>query len=115
MKKTKLILLTAAALILSTLPPILATLSYFPLWQNRGSAAALSGFALVLLLICASPIFKLIRRIFESPSVMLVWLFIFLAFFALKSIADEVTVIAFVGFISNTVSAFLFKIAKRYR
>lgn len=114
MKKIKFYLFNLVALIMSVLPAVCATIGYFPLWRARGSAALLSGFTLIILLICIAPILKLIRRVLSSPSIILIWFFIFITFFALSNIADEMTVIAFVGFISNTVAAIIFKIAKRY-
>lgn len=115
MNNLKYYLITALALLISVAPVIAATLSYFPIWRARGGAALLSGFTLFLLFICAIPLLKFVKRAFASPSILFVWLFVFLLFFCLGKIADEMTVIAFIGFISNTVSALLFKIAKRYR
>ena len=115
MSKFKFYAVTVFALALSTLPAIFTTLAYFPLWRERGTGAFLSGFTLVLLLVAIAPIFKLVRRMLASPSILFVWLFLFLTFFLLKSIADEMTVIAFVGLISNTAAALLFKFAERYR
>ena len=115
MKKIKYPLLAALAVAVSVIPVAIATVSYFSLWRERGSEALLSGTALVLLLLASAPIFKLIRRMLASPSIPLVWLTVFLIFFALKSIADEITVIALVGFISNSAGALIYKLAERYR
>ena len=115
MSKFKFYAVTVFALALSTLPAIFTTLAYFPLWRERGTGAFLSGFTLVMLLVAIAPILKLVRRMLASPSILFVWLFLFLTFFLLKSIADEMTVITFVGLISNTAAALLFKFAERYR
>ena len=101
------------ALLFCTVPPVMATLLYFPLWRERSGAAALSGFTLLLLLLSITPLLKLIKQVFRSPSVQLMWFFAFILFFLLSRIADEVTVIAFTGFIGNSVGAILFKLAKR--
>lgn len=114
MKSAKYYIATLFALVLSTLPPIIAALSYFPFWRESGEGAIISGFTLMLLLIAAIPLFKLIKRMLASPSILFIWLIIYLLFSAAKNIADEMTVISFVGVVSNTVSTFIFKIAERY-
>ena len=45
----------------------------------------------------------------------MVWLVLFVLFFMLSKIANEMTVISFVGFVSNVTGAILFYIAKRIR
>lgn len=104
--------LRVLALLFCTVPPVLATLLYFPLWRTRGGAAALSGLTLLLILLSVTPLFRLIKRVFSSPSAPLMWFFVFLTFFMLSRIADEVTVIAFTGFIGNLIGAMLFSLAK---
>ena len=102
MKKTvKRRILYTIGLCVSIIPPIAATLSYFPIWAARECGAALSGAVLLLLLICIVPLLKHIRRLLKAPSAIGLWLAVFLIFFALSKIADEVTVISFVGLISN--------------
>ena len=115
MKKTKYMLLSALAVAVSVIPVAAATFSYFSVWCERGSKAVLSGTALILLLLASAPIFKLIKKALASPSVPLLWLAVFAIFFALRNIADEITVISFVGFISNSAGALIFKLAQRYR
>lgn len=96
---------------LCILPPIVCTLFYFPLWKE--SAKALSGGVLLLVLVSAMPVFKLLKRHFESPASYTVWLALFIIFFALSKIATEMTVISFVGFIGNALGAFMFRLARR--
>ncbi len=106
--------LRAAALLFGTAPPTAAIFSYFPLWRERGSVALVSGFSLLLLLVAALPLLRTLREKFKSPSAPLVWLSIFAFFFIARQIANEVTVIAFVGFVGNCISAGLYALAKRY-
>ena len=101
------------ALLVCTVPPIIATLSYFPIWRARGEGAALSGFTVLLLLISAYPLVKAVKRLLSSPSVFTVWLLLFLTFLIIRSIAYEMTVISFVGFVSNLIGACIFKITQR--
>lgn len=109
----KRLILSAFGLVFSTLPPLLAVLSYFPIWKNRGAEAILSGLSLCLILICAVPIIRAIKRAIASPSAPLLWFFLFILFFTLSKIAEDITVIAFVGFISNIIGALFFAKAKR--
>jgi nicotinamide riboside transporter PnuC len=48
-----------------------------------------------------------------SYSSYFLWLILFLLFFALSKIADQMTVISLVGFIGNLLGAICFFIAKR--
>lgn len=107
------IILQIAGFSLCTLPPSICTLSYFPLWREAGGGAIISGGVLLLLLICAYPLIKAMRMRLSSPSVTLIWLVAFLAFFILSRIAAEVTVIAFFGFVGNLLGTLCFNIAKR--
>lgn len=110
--RTKRLILSLAAILFSVLPPILATLLYFPIWQEDGSGKAVSGFTLILLLLALVPFFNLIRERLKTPSAHTLWFIIFITFFLLSRIAREMTVISFVGFIGNLIGAVLFKAAR---
>lgn len=92
-------------------PPLVCTASYFPIWKE--STQALSGGALLLILISAIPIYKLIKRKLASPASYVIWLVLFVIFFTLSSIAEQMTVISFFGFVGNLLGAICFKMAKR--
>ena len=94
----------------SVIPPIVAIFSYFPVWFERGAATALSGISLLLLLIAIIPLIRIIRELFKSPSAPLIWLCLFILFAMLGRIVDEITVVAFVGSVSNLIGAILFKL-----
>lgn len=96
---------------LCIVPPLICTASYFPIWKE--STQALSGGALLLLLISSIPIYKLIKRKLSSPASYIIWLVLFVVFFTLSSIAEQMTVISFFGFVGNLLGAICFKIAKR--
>ena len=106
------IALFAAGMLISTLPPLIAVISYFPLWKNRGGATVMSGFAALLLIMCASPILRLLKRVFDSPSAWLMWFFAFTIFLLLSRIAEEMVVISFVGTVSNLIGAALFRLSR---
>lgn len=108
-------LLILAALLVSTLPVIICAASYFPIWTDRSGGATLSGLGLIILLLSAVPLYRFIRRHISSVSAPILWFIIFALFFTLEKIAHEMTVIAFVGFISNLIGAVLFKLSNRGR
>lgn len=112
---TKRILLSSLGVLFSTLPPAAATLCFFPLWINKGSTAVLCGFTLLILVVCALPGYKALRRLLHSPASYTLWLIFFVAFLLLSKIADEMTVISFVGFIGNLIGALFFKLSERER
>lgn len=110
---TKRLLLRLIGLGVCILPPAVAVFSYFPLWISRNDSSALSGFSLVLFFITLIPLYKYAARALKSPSAHTLWFISFAAFFILSSIADEMTVISFVGFISNLIGSLIFKAARK--
>lgn len=113
MRSPKTFLLKLFAIAVCTIPVAAVTLSYFPIWKSRGSGALLSGFTVFLLIICFSPISKAIKNYLKSPSVFNIWLILFMVFMIIKSIAYEMTVISFVGMISNLVGSIIFKLCDK--
>lgn len=109
------IILHIAGLLLCIVPPVICTLSYFPIWYHAGAEKALAGGSVILIILAAIPLFKFLRSYLESPASYIVWLIIFILFFLLSKIAYEMTVISFVGFVSNLLGAICFNIAKRRR
>ena len=99
---------------ISIIPVAVTIFSYFPLWIAREDASILSGLSLILLGAAIIPLFKYLKQIFRTPSAPVMWLIFFLVFFLLSKIADEVTVISFVGFVTNLLGSLMFKVAKRY-
>ena len=106
-------LLRLSALTLCVLPVSLAILSYFPIWLGKGASTALSGISLLLLFIAQVPLFRALKQYFASPSAPLIWFVLFVIFFMLSKIADDMTVIALVGFAGNLIGSVLFKLAAR--
>ena len=108
-------LLTALALIASTVPVMAAVLCYFPLWRERGGGAVVSGVTLLLLIPSLIPLFRYLKEKLRSPSARTLWLVCFIAFLALSKIADEMVVISFIGFVSNLLGSILFALAKKIK
>ena len=109
------LLFNTLGLLFSILPPALAILFYFPVWVKKGGEYVLSGIAVLLMIIAFVPLFKFVKKLFESPSGYAIWLAIFLVFFAVSRISGEMITVSFVGFIGNLIGAVLFRIARRYR
>ena len=99
-------------LLLCILPPAAATACYFPLWTMRGASHTLAGGGVLILVLCAMPLYKYLKRLLASPASYLMWLILFLIFFCLSKIAEEMTVIAFVGFIGNLLGSLCFRMAR---
>lgn len=112
-KSSKIKLSYVLGLLFSTVPPIAATLSYFPLWHTRGAGAVISGGVLLLLLMSLLPLIRILRDKLRSPAAYLIWLAAFLFFACLSAIADELTVICFTGFLGNLIGAIFFALAKK--
>ena len=107
------LLLHMAGVLLCVVPPAVCTLSYFPLWKSAGYVSCISGGVAFLLVLCAIPIFKALRRAFANAASYVMWLLLFIAFFLLSKIAYEMTVISFVGFVGNLLGAVCFALATR--
>ncbi|MBO7304226.1 MAG: hypothetical protein J6V09_03305 [Clostridia bacterium] len=97
----------------SVLPVLMAIISYFPEWRQRGGGTLFSGFVLLLVLLALIPLFNVIKSALKTPSAKTLWFVIFVVFFLLSRIADEMTVISFIGFVGNLIGAFFFKAAER--
>ena len=111
---TKRLFFNALGLAVSIIPVTAAILSYFPVWARRGDSSILSGISLVLVAIALVPLYKHVRAALRSPSAPMMWFFSFLVFLLLSRIADEMTVISFVGFVTNVLGSLCFKRARMY-
>lgn len=109
--KLKRLVFSVLGLLFCTLPVTLCVLKYFPVWVARGGETVFSAFTLVLILISAVPLFSFMKRVLRSPSAYKIWLILFIIFFLMSNIADEMAVISFVGFISNLIGALFFRFA----
>ena len=113
-QRPKELLLILLGLAICILPPLAAIITYFPIWAERGGAATLSGLALLLMLFAFSPMLKALRRILRSPASYTMWFIGFIIFFALSRIAEQMTVICFIGFVSNLIGAVFFRASKKH-
>lgn len=111
---TKRLLFNTVGVVISVVPVTVSILSYFPLWAARRNASLISGISLILILLALLPFFKHVKHFLKSPSAPIMWLIVFITFLFLSRIADEVTVISLVGFITNLIGALFFKLARKY-
>lgn len=108
----KRLIFNSLGIIFSVIPVSVSIFSYFPLWVVREDASILSGISLILMLAAFVPCFRYIKTAIFSASAPVMWLVIFITFFLLSKIADEITVIAFVGFLGNLIGAVFFGLAR---
>lgn len=108
-------LLHSIGLLACVAPPILCTLSYFPLWREGGGEQLICGGTALLLIIAVIPFYKHIRKLLQSAASYVLWLIIFLFCFLMSKVIDEITVISFVGFAGNVLGALLMKISERIK
>ena len=108
-KSTKGKILQMGALGIDVGIPALVTVSYFPIWVNRGTEATVSGLAVILALICAVPALRRFKALVKSPSMPLAWTVLFILFLALESIVREIKIICLFGAISNYIGAAMHK------
>ena len=111
---TKSRLLKASGLVIDVCPPLIATLTQFPLWVEKSAAATVSGLFLVFALISIIPLFKWLKEKFSTPSIKLAWTVIFVVIYALRSIIDQMLIISCVGMISAYIGDIVYAYSKKY-
>ena len=113
MKKRTKFLFNLLGLSLSVIPPLVAALAYFPLWQKEGGGATVSGLLMLLLIASLLPLLRVLRGAFKCPSAYVIWLILLFTFLLMSKIADQCVVISFFGFAGNLLGAVFFNLAKR--
>lgn len=104
--------LTVIGYTLCTLPPLLATLEFFPLWVTD-KEKSISALSLLLIAICFVPLFRAYRRHVKSPSALFLWLLFFLFLSAFRAIIDELWCVSLIGLASAVPGALCLFFAKR--
>ncbi|MBE6655975.1 MAG: hypothetical protein E7609_03760 [Ruminococcaceae bacterium] len=99
-------------LLLSVVPPTVATLEFFPLWLGNGKTA-LSAVSLVLLLLSAIPLFRILKKHLHTPAPWMLWLLLWVLLRALLPIAAAIERIALISFPTSLIGAFCFSLARR--
>lgn len=106
------LLLRLVGILLCTVPVSAAVISYFPAWRAEGGETVVSGFTVLLLAMGFLPLWNTVKRLLRSPAVHTMWFIAFVIFFVMSKIADEMTVISFVGFLGNGLGAICFRVAR---
>ena len=110
--KKKRVLFFTIGLLFCVVPPLIATLEYFPLWKIQPDKG-LSAFGVIMVLICMLPLWKYIKRALRSPSAWQVWLVILVFCLLMRTIIDEMIVIGYVAVPSSLIGAAFFAWSKK--
>lgn len=109
-RSTKGKIVKTSAVIIDVAGPVFATLSKFPVWIEKSPKATVSGLALVLIAISCIPFIRQLKAFFKSPSVLSVWLIMFIALIVLNNIIEDMMYVAFVGLISGAAGTGIYKL-----
>jgi hypothetical protein len=110
-------LLRIIALAVCIIPPVKVTIGYIPLWLGTENGIEgftgmiIPGFAVIVFLFCAIPLFKYIFSKLKTPSAWLIWSVMWVLSELIAKIINEMRVITFVGAICNIVGLILWKIS----
>lgn len=107
-------ILHISALVVDIIPPLVATLTQFPVWVEHSSEATISGIVLLLVFVCCLPFVKQIVAYLKSPSIPVVWAIIYIALVMLQSIINQMVIVSFIGLIANVIGAGLYKWGDSY-
>lgn len=113
-KSAKSAIFKTVALCIDVGVPLVATLTQFPIWIERSSEATVSGLALVLIGLSVLPFLKQLKEYFKSPSAWVVWGVVFVILMLMRSIIDQMLVVALAGLVANMIGAVLFGIGKHF-
>lgn len=105
-------IIKAFALTIDVGVPLAATISQFPIWIERSSDSTVSGLFVLFTLLSFIPFWRQLKSLFHSPSAPMLWTLLFVVFLTLRSIIDEMLIIAFCGMISNVVGVGLYKLGQ---
>lgn len=94
--------------------PLIATLSQFPIWVEKSTAATVSGLFLVFALLSVIPLFNWLKKKFSAPSIKLVWTILFVVIYAMRAIIDQMLLITFVGMLSAYIGDVLYSLGEKY-
>ena len=97
----------------STLPALIATLRWFPLFVTRGQGErAISLLSCLLLIVALVPLRRAFGSFFRNLSAWKMYLFMFVFFTVTGSIAHEMRCVAAVGLISSVPGSILFALGR---
>ena len=108
-RRTKGTLIKYAALGLDVGAPFIATATQFPVMVERSAGSTMSGLFVMFALLSAIPLIKQFGEKMRTPSIPLAWCICLAAFLALRSIIDEMVIVAAAGAVSNFIGGAMYK------
>ncbi len=97
----------------STVPALIATLTWFPLFVSRGEGTrTVSLLSCLLIAVALVPLRRAIGSFFRNLTAWKVYLFLFVFFTVTGSIAYEMRCVAAVGLISSVPGSILFALGR---
>ena len=104
----------AVGLAFTIVPPAIAVLLKYSLWQTGQRVSAITA---VLLVVCCVPMWRQIKyglkKFAENPSAPGVWLVPLVTFFVFDKLADDMLSICYIGFIASVIGAAIMGLAKK--
>ena len=112
MTRRRLVFLTLGWAV-STLPALIATLRWFPLFVSHGQGGrAISLLSCLLLAVALVPLHRALGAFFRNLAAWKIYLFLFLFFTVTGSIAHEMRCVAAVGLLSSIPGSVLFALGR---
>ena len=99
--------------LLCIIPPAVATIMYFPVWNEAGRGHTLAGGGVLLCIIFAMPLLKLFAKVSTSCASYVPWLMLFVIFRSMALIANEMVVVTFAGLCGNLLGGLCFYIRRK--
>ena len=104
--------LRISGLLFSVVPPLFATLEFFPLWLRNGKTA-LSAVSLLLLLLSAIPLFRILKKHLRTPAPFVLWFLLWVLLKTFLPIAEAIEKIALISFPTSFIGALCFLSARK--
>lgn len=111
--KNKGLILRIIGILFCVVPPVIATLEYFPLFKEQPETGV-SALSAVFLALCAIPAWKYIKKALKSPSAWLLWLVILVFSVCFEPIVYQMKIISAISVVSSVIGAIFFRWAKKY-
>lgn len=102
-------ILKAVAIGIDVAAPLGATLSQFPIWVEKSSAATVSGLFLVFAFLSVIPFFNQIKKWLKSPSIPVLFTVLAIMAICLRNIIDQMVMIFIIGAVANWGGSFVYK------
>lgn len=120
---TKYYILYSLGMIFCLLPPVIAAVEFFPIWEKASPAVLLSGMCVsglsfaVMACVALPPVLRMIRQKMtgKTPAAWLGFLIAALIFKMISAVVDALFVIFMIAALSNMAGSLLFRAAEHFR